>query len=498
MTNGEIIGLVVVVLLGCIGGFMIVKKSKSQDLWKWLGLFILLGMSLTWIFNYGNFNGAEYYDYGLVQEGLTDIPNAIYNAIYFAGDKIVYLLALGAFYGVLNKSKGYKKLVSRVAEVFKGKEILYAIMTSLVVTVMTTLVEQTFIVLMFVPFLISVALRMRLDKLSAFSITFGSILIGLLGATYGGEGLYWFNYYTGVEVGTGIIYRLIVLVIGYLLFNFITVMHVRKSIREKVNEEESDPYKVEKIEDKAKAWPIGVILIVMFILLILGYVNWQSIFGITIFNEFHEWLMGIKIGEYGIISGILGTQTSALGLWGFIQNSTTILIGTALLIVGIIVVALISRMSLSEIIDGCEEGSRKISKSVWLYIGVYTLMLVAYMSPFIPTITNLMVKGLKTFNPYIVSIVASISHIFHTDLGFTGYAVAGYFTETYANNVELIHTIFVTLYGYIGMIVPTSGLLLIGLSYLDINYKSWLKYIWMFIVGMLIILLVLFTILAYV
>ena len=29
-------------------------------------------------------------------------------------------------------------------------------------------------------------------------------------------------------------------------------------------------------------------------------------------------------------------------------------------------------------------------------------------------------------------------------------------------------------------LVPTSSILLFGLGYMDINYKSWFKYIWMF------------------
>ena len=36
---------------------------------------------------------------------------------------------------------------------------------------------------------------MKLDKITAFVVTFGSMLVGSLGATYGSDALTWFNYY---------------------------------------------------------------------------------------------------------------------------------------------------------------------------------------------------------------------------------------------------------------------------------------------------------------
>ena len=124
-------------------------------------------------------------------------------------------------------------------------------------------------------------------------------------------------------------------------------------------------------------------------------------------------------------------------------------------------------------------------------------MMVGYMTQFIPTIINVITKGVKEFNPYVTSIIAGINHIYNTDLGFTGFMTTGILTSLYPTNIEIIHTIFTTLYGYVGIVAPTSGILLIGLSYLNIEYKSWIKYIWLFAIGMLVILIALFTILTY-
>jgi len=155
MTIAQIIGLIVVLLLTALGGFFIVKKSKKYDLVKWISLFILLAIALTWIFTAGQFSGAEYHEAGISRLGLTDIPNLIYYAMNFAGDKVIYLLALGCFYAVLSKVEGYKKLVTSISEKLKGKEIIFILIASLLFVTMGTIFNQTFIALVFAPFVIS-------------------------------------------------------------------------------------------------------------------------------------------------------------------------------------------------------------------------------------------------------------------------------------------------------------------------------------------------------
>lgn len=492
MTVTQIICLIVVLLLTVLGGFFIVKKSEKHDLLKWILLFIFVAMSLTWIFTYGYFNGTEFSDFGMNRLGFADIPNILYYAAYFAGDKILFLLALGCFYAVCAKVEGYKKLVARIAESFKGKEIIFILIVSLLFTMMASVFSQTFAVLTFVPFIVSILLSMKLDKLTAFSTTFGSILIGTLGYTYGGEGLSWFNQYTSLTMSTGILYRLVVLVVAFILFNLFNVMHTKKTLNSKaVNEKETDPFKVEKFDKKAKTWPIIVVLGILFVITILGYISWNTNFEIEIFNNFHTWLTEFQIGELAIFSSLLGTTAAAFGAWDLFNIAIILLIAS-------VIVALLGRVKIDEFVDAYGEGVRKIGKSVFLFILVYALMIIVYMAPVLPTITNLILGGVAKFNPFLTTLVAFLANIFHTDFGFTGYLIGSFAVAKYAESATLIHLIFTTMYGFVQLCVPTSAVLLIGLSYLDIDYKTWIKYIWMFIVGILVILLVLFAILAYI
>lgn len=488
----ELMSVIIVAYFAILAGYFIVTKSDKNDLSKWLILFILVSVALTWIFTYGYFNGAEYVDYGMNQQGLTDIPNLLYYSINFAGDKIVFLLALGAFYAVLTRSEGYKKLVTNFASKFEGKEIVFALLTSLLLTMMTALLSQTFVVLIFVPFIISVLLNMKLDKITAFAVTFGSILVGNLGLIYGGEGLYWFNYYTQTTIKTGLLYRLIVLVVAYILFNLFTVLHAKKVINDKkLNEIDADPFKVEEASKEAKGWPIAIIFCLLFVLIILGYVNWSTTFNVSVFKNFHEWLFALNINDFAIFKVLFGTLATEFGAWNLF-NITTILVILSILI------ALISKINLNSFIEAYGDGFKKMAKPLALFIGSYMIMVAAYQSPYIPTIANMIFSGITKFNPFLVSIMAFISNVFHVDFGFTGYVVAAYFTTTYATNIEVIHTIFTTLCGFAGLFVPTSAILIIGLSYLDINYKTWLKYIWIFLLAILVILLVLFTVMTYI
>lgn len=521
MEIAQIIGLVIVLLLAIFGGIMIFLKSKKHNLAKWIGLFILTGLGLTWVFGYGYYSGSYFTDIGMAQEGLSDLANYAYYAINFAGDKIVFLLTIGIFYAILLKSKGYKKLVNTLSKNLKGKEIIFVLMSSLLITVMTSIFVQNFIPLIFVPFIISILLSLNLDKITAFAATFGSMLVGVLGQTYGGEGLNWFNYYTDMDIKTGLIYRLIVLVVGFILFNFFVIMHAKKVLKEnKENALDADPYKVEKLtkeEEKAHVWPTALLLVLLFVFLILGYIGWEANFNITFFSEMHEKVLTfalkdipfvgnlldkINIGDFQPIKALLGTlfkttaetngqPTGILGTW-------TLMHGSMLLLIFAVIIALVNKVKFNDFLSSCFEGMKKVMVPVLAVVGAYSIMSVAYMSPFVPTITNTIFQHVTKFNPYLVSLGAMIANAFQTDFGFTGYVVANFFTITYAQNVEVVYTIFVTIYGLISLVVPSSSILVLGLSYLNIEYKDWMKFAWMFIVGMLIILLVLFTVMTYI
>ena len=498
MTIAQIIGVVVVVALAALGGFFIVTKSKKHDLAKWVGLFFLVALALTWILPFGYFVGESYTEYGMAQVGITHIPNLFYYAVYMIGDKVLFLLSLGAFYAVISKCGGYKKLVTTLAKILKGKEIITVLLASLLFTAMGSLLTQTWAALVFVPFVISVLLSMKLDKITAFSATFASIIIGTLGVTYGSEGLDWFNYYTEASINVALVYRLIVLIVGFLAFNFFNVLHIKKTLENKPkNETSADPYKIETVDNKEKIWPTIVVFALIFVLVLLGCIGWEINFEFTWFREIHEKLIALKIGELAIFEKILGIIHAPFGNWNLFHLST-------LLVFFSIIMALISRINLNDYIENFGEGLKKMLKPTLIYVTIYVIMLIVfdansnYGQSIMANVTNALTQNVEKFNPFLATLNALFANIFHSNFGLTGYSSAAAWIAMYGNNLNVIHTIFTTTYGFVSLCVPTSGLLLIGLSYLDIEYKNWMKYIWMCVLALLVILLILFTVMTYI
>lgn len=168
------------------------KDVKKYNLFKIVLIAILVTFVLTWIIPYGYFSGSELTSYGLGRLGISDLLlSGVYGFNFFL-QQILFLVVIGVFYGILSRTSGYRECVKSIAKGFKNVEIVFVILSSILTTLLTAFCTQTFIVLIFVPFIISVLREMKLDKITAFMCTFGSMLIGILGAVYGTEGLAYF------------------------------------------------------------------------------------------------------------------------------------------------------------------------------------------------------------------------------------------------------------------------------------------------------------------
>jgi len=572
---------------------------KKHDIAKAIGAMILLAVILTWFIPYGYFSGATFYEYGMNRIGVTDLTTLGYYGAYFAIDKVTFLLILGGFYGLLSKTSAYQKLTTTIAKKLKGKEILSLVITSVLVAGLTSISTTSYGLLLFVPFLISVLLKMKLDKMSAFTATFGSMLIGILGATFGTESLVAFNgYYAanlGIDVlGSTLLIRSVILLVALVLFNFFIVLHAKKVLaNKKLDETKEDRFEIENNTDKkVKTLPLIIVLSIIAVLALLGIINWSGM-GLDIFDKFHTYLtseLTLNIGgtEEPIFQYILGNAALAFGTWDLFTLCT-------LLFVASILVAIMCKVNLSDYLSSIGNGFIKIGKPVLVLVGVYAIFIAVYMTPIIPTITSKLLpagekpainldyngsgsayfnidtdddfeadynlinqdvdkdkkcdlncdtdkdgwpdknldfdadgeitktdkelaeslKNKSTLNydsdgngiadvnvttefSFGKTILASlITNLFHVDLGYTGYTVGAYLVSSFgAVALTVIFLIYVLIFGFIQLFAPTSVLLMVGLTYTNLEYKSWFKYAWIFLLSILVILAVLFLILA--
>lgn len=573
------------------------KLFEKHTIAKIVGIVILLALVLTWILPYGTFQGTEFYKYGTNRLGFNDIPTIAYNSIYFAIDKIIFLLALGGFYAVLSKTDGYNKLVSSIVKKIKGKENILVVLVAVLLAGLTSITTNTFAMLLFVPFIMTIMRNSGINKLTTFAATFGAIIVGVLGATLGTDALVSFNTYFSQslsESGSDITlkYRIIILCISVALYAFFLYFATKKSLESKKKEEIADEFKIEEVGKKknVKTLPVIIVLSLLAVITLLGFLNWSGVFNIEIFNDFHKWLTDIKIGEdFKIVSNILGTNAVAFGAFDLFTISTIILIFTVL-------VAILYSIKFDDLLSTFGNGIKGIIKPVGALIAVYSVFIVVYMTPFVPTIvksvmhkdgvvdlnidyngsaiaifnldtdedgkadynlinkdtnkdgkcdincdtnkdgypdTNLDFNADEKITDYDTqmaaqleggksianldidgdgiadvnidkdfslprAIVASaITNVFHVDAGYTGYTLGGYLVSGYGyNGLGLIFLVFFSIYGLFQFFIPTGALLMLGLTYAKVDYKDWLKYIWRFVLGMFIVLLIIFIFMA--
>lgn len=498
--NAKIILDVIGYCLFIAGGSIFTFRTKEHTLAKMILFFIIAAIMLTWVLPYGYFDGIDFYDYGLLRIGLADVGLVLHSTLNWILEEVVFLFVVAAFYGVMSQTNGYKKLVHTLAKKFKKHTLIVALCISFIITVLTSLFTDTFAMFIIVPFFVAILLAMNVDKLTTFAVTFGSMLIGVLGGTYGTTALINFNSRFNLTSSTfGIEYRLIILLVAFFLFNFFTCMRLKKVVKDK-NEEEKEnlALAVSETREKTNMIPAIVVMSLVFIITILGFINWQANFGIEVFDKLHESIYSASIKDVPIMQYILGsTTTSSSGstteavAFGYFLLRTVEIV----LILASALMALLYRLKLNEVLSSAYEGAKKMFKPVLYYFGASVAFLVVASSPFTFTLTNWLLNAVDGFNPYLTTFTTAITSIFHLDAGFTSYGVGSFLTAAYNNDFNLVHTIYLSISNLVHVIAPTSIFMVIGLSLMNVDYKSWFKYIWLFILGMLVILLVLFTVL---
>lgn len=469
------------------------KFFEKHDLVKLVLIALAITFVLTWIIPSGVYQTGTI-DGKLARTGIVDFFLSGMMSVSFFLQQLVFLIVVGAFYGVMTRVEGYKKLVANLARNLRGREIPFLIITSLFVAGFTSITTNMFVVILFVPFLISVLKKMGLDNMTAFATTFGSMLVGVLGATYGTEGLISFvnylTYYSQTNIKVELAVRGGILLLAFILFNFFNITHAKKVLSSKNKEEESDLFLVEEPKKKtSKSWPMVVGFLVLLVFAILGYIDWSGNFNITVFSQFHAWLLEFEIAEHTIFSYILGTNAAAFGEWQLYHM---------IIIMGIVLIlsVMIYRVDFDNLIEGIYDGVKKIMKPVGIILLIYMIFVFMYWSPIVPTMVSWVVG--ESFNPFTSTVGAAISSLFHTDFGYTGYAVGNLLATYEGASFNIAYVIYVTINGLVSMLAPTSVVLMLGLSYCDIPYKKWISYIWKFFLGMLVCLLVIFALLTYV
>ena len=463
---------------------------KKHGLLKILGILLLLVVIVSFILT-GRNETKDFVGFGdIVLNGL----KSLYYFFYLA----LFVLFIGGFYGVLDKTHSYKKLLNNIATKTKplGKKFIYFII--LVFAIISAVTGMTLPLLIFVPFAISIILLIGYDKLVAISATVVSIMIGYIGGafvTFVDPNTYTMSTYetfVGLESKFANVFpKLLLLFAGITLLIYFVNNHIKNVEAKKVKYELEDDSELQISEvtsnyTSIRMWPLITILVLMFIILVLGLVPWNSLFGIEIFTDFHKWLMELSIKKFTIIPNIISSDLLAFGEWYSNGDSMTFMIICSVILVFTILVAIIGRVKFNDIIDGFQDGMKKMLPTATLIVIACTILVTAYTNGFFEGI----VSSYGKFNYGVSSLLVFLGCLLNVDMY---YISGGVFLPilniiTDESVYSSVAILFQGIYGIFNIIGPTSLILIFTLSYMNVPYTTWFKYIWRFVISLIILL----------
>ena len=462
------------------------KFFKKHDLIKVSGIMVLLTVLLTWLIPYGYFSGSEMVVQDITRVGLTSFFQYGLLGVYYFTVLVTFLLVLGGFYQVLGKTLGYQKLVKNVSSKLKGKEVIAVLVSMFVFAALTSVSNEYFPLLVFVPFVVTVLSRIKVDKISAFCATFGGLLVGTIGGTYGGKVVGFINTTLGTTVKTFIGAKIALFVLAYVCLAVFTarrVKHVAKSADETYDKfEVADPGR-----KSAKVWPYIVGGCLIFVATVLAYLPWDT-FKVTAFESATTWVNELSIAGVPIISYICG-EFVAFGSWDIFTIQFVLLFATLL-------IHWFGRVKFDDVVDSFGEGFAKMAPVVIVLLFVYLILEFAVMFPVVPVIVDWFATISEKFNVVWNSIAIFITSLFGVGMQYVMSLSGTYYAAMFAGSTKVLAIIYQAMFGLVSFFAPSSAILMIGLSYLGIPYKDWMKYIWKFLVAMLLVIIIVLIIVA--
>lgn len=481
--------------------------KKKYGLFKVLACLLLIVTVLTWFIK-GREDAVSYLALG-------DALQNYMQSFYYFFDTILFVLVVGGFYGFLNRVPAYKKLVRGFAEKVSAKSKLFVIIVTIIFALISSLTGLNVLLFIFVPFIISVILLLGYDKLVAISSTIGGIVIGIISgifltlkeaaSDYSGEYIYsTIDKFVGLDGNyVTLIPRIILLVIGIGLLIFYIINHIKKVDNGDVAYELSKGdnlfvemkdrtgKKITLKNDEVATWRVVtliVILSLLLVLLVLGYFPWNGLFKIEVFNKFHEWLIGLKVGNYAVFTSLISANIGAFGTWGSLGNYMAAML---LLVVFTFILMLVNKIKFEEAMDGFLYGVKKMLPAAMLVALAYAVLVCSYNNGFLETIISFVSDKLGD-NVLVHSLITLFGSVLSVDLYYASSAVFTPLVTSLSKdaNLSVYALMLQNLYGLVQFVGPTSILLLASLSYLEVPYKTWLKYIWRFVLALFIIIFI--------
>ncbi len=446
------------------------EKEKNYSLLKVIGIAFLLYVILTWFIPTGSFSSGEFVKGDISSVGIYGIfTSVVYSFAVFA-QYIVLILCVGGFYGILNKTGVYQRIINFFE---KRNKTRFLVISIIAFSIITSIFGETMMIFILLPFFITVLMKLGYDKLTCLACTVGGSLIGLMASISGNLAIY--KNYFGLEPKVFILFNVIMLLILIFLLSMFVIS--KSSNKEKKLKNEEIPLYENVKGNKKSCVPLIIIIGITLVVLILGLFNWYYAFDISLFNDLHEKLMNIEMFNINIISRVFGDFSQI----GYFTNYDV----SAVLILCSILIAWIYSISFSDYVSSFKEGAKKV-----LIPGVYVIFASVIFSQVVTsssgnislTISNYILGLSNDFNIITGCITGILGSFFYNDYLYFMNGLYGIVSLYNTSMMPFILSVFQSMFGIMMFILPVSITLIFGLKYLNISYKEWIKYIWKFIV----------------
>ena len=206
---------------------IIALRDKSSVL-KIVLLTVLALMLMSWILPAAYYS-EQYIDQGRVQMGLFDLFNYPVTALSYFGYIAFFVLAIGGFYGILNKIPAYRTFLDNFVGRVQGHEVRFFVVIMLLIAALVSLGGMQIPLLVFFPMLVSVILLLGYDKIVAAMVLVGSTAVGLIGSTYAYGNTNIIMTVLSLDITSEVIAKLIILLLGLALLVLNVLLYIKKT-----------------------------------------------------------------------------------------------------------------------------------------------------------------------------------------------------------------------------------------------------------------------------
>ena len=457
------------------------KKKKSGFMLSAFSIILILifGLGiLSHLWPNAQFNGEEIINgTGTVGASLSDIFMSPILGFESAIDVCVFVMILGGFLAVINKTGALETGIKVLVQKLKGRELVLIPILMFIFSVGGTtygMLEET------VGFYVLLAATMvvaGMDPLVGSAIVLLGAGSGVLGSTINpfAVGAAVSALPEGIQVNQGLIILIgVFLWLTTLLISIMFVLsYARKvkkdkgstflSLREQKKAEKKfgtpEDYKEQKeVSLNGKQKVTLVLFGITFLVMIVGFSPWGE-FGINFFDGFTGWLTG-----------------SSLGSWYFYEAALWFLIMA-------IVIAIVNRMGEKDIVDTFVDGADDMVGVILIIAiarGASVLMSVTYLDNYIIyNAANFLADMPElAFTPlnYLLHVILSVLVPSSSGLMTLSAPIIGPLANQLGYSVEVAIMTLVSSNGLVNLITPTCGAIMGGLALAKVEYATWFRW----------------------